>query len=123
MKKRKTGKLVSKVKGEKEKRWKIFSKENLKWGLGGVVVLSVVSFWLLSVPCKTGAFPSLSICFSNASYLILNFFGLIILELLSPNNLNISDVDLLHKLAIMLNAPIYYLIGIFSRKIFNKIKK
>ena len=123
MKNKKSGKSASKVKGEKEKRWKIFSKENLKWGVGSVVALSIVSLWLLSNPCEANNFPFPSICSSKVLFALLNWMGFVIISFFAPNNLKISAAQFLYKIAILVSTPFYYLIGIILRKVVNKIKK
>ena len=121
MKKRKTGKLNSSVKSKKEKRWKIFSKENLKWGLGGTVILTFISFWMLENLCK-GGFPFGKICLTNILFVILNLPGLLVYGLSQWQNLEISSIDKFLRISIFFNLPIYYILGMGFKKIFKKLK-
>ena len=118
MKKRETDKSVSGVKSKKEKRWKIFSKENLKWGLGSIIVFSLVAVVLLNLPCKLigGVFP---FCLSMISFALINFLGLII----SNKILNLYGSAHYYTFAIILSAPLYYFIGLVFRRVISKFKK
>lgn len=124
MKNKKSGKSVSKVKGEKEKRWRIFSKENLKWGLGGVVVLTVVSLIALNNGCPS-TFPLASYCFSTTLFFILNIVGLLFVGLiLFILNINFNTVSYPFLISsIILSLPAYYFLGILLKTIFHKIKR
>jgi len=115
-------KSVSRVKSKKEKGWKIFSKENLKWGLGGLIILTIISLGILNNLCPS-KFPLGNICLSNISFVIINFFGLIVLGAIYWKSIGAMSLDNFLKLSIFINLPIFYLIGIIFRKIFNKIKK
>jgi len=112
LKKRKTGKLSSK----KNKKEGLFSKENLKWGLGGVVVLSVASFWLLSVPCELSGPLPFSFCYNTVIFGVLNLIGGFI-----GGILGLSSHSSFHLISIIFSTPIYYLLGILLKNIFRKI--
>lgn len=124
MKKRKTGKLNSSVKSKKEKRWKIFSKENLKWGLGGIVVLTIISLIALNTPCPS-TFPLASYCFSTTLFFILNMWGLLFLGLiLFIFNINFNTISYPFLVgSIILSLPIYYVLGMLIKIVFHKIKR
>ena len=115
----KKSKSVSKV---KRKKWNLFSKENLKWGLGSVIIFSLVSVVLLDIPCESYSPFILSICLSQAIFILINFIGAMTIGLIFLNKSTLSTNTYL-ILSIILNTPIYFLIGIAFKKIFYKIKK
>ena len=71
MKKREKGKLSSK----KNKKEGLFGKENLKWGLGEVVIFSLVSVVLLNIPCKLSGPLPFSFCLNTLIFGLINIFG------------------------------------------------
>ena len=119
MKNKKSGKSVSKV---KRKKWNIFSKENLKWGLGGVVVFGLISFILLNIPCRTSGPLILSICLSEIILILINLIGSLIVGMIFLNKSTFSTNTYIF-MSIILNIPIYYFIGILLKKLIYKIKK
>lgn len=122
MKNKKSGKLSSEKVNSKKKQWKIFSKENLKWGLGGVVVFSLVSVALLNIPCESYSPLILSICLSQIIFITLNLIGTLIAGTIFLNKPIISN-NTYFLLSIIFNIPIYYFIGIGFKKLIDKIKK
>lgn len=93
-----------------------FGKANLIWGFGAIVFFSLLSVVLLKMPCKSSV-PIFSFCFSMITFAIINFFGLIFSKIV-----NLYSLSNYYSLGIILNFPVYYLLGILSKKLFNKFK-
>lgn len=98
-----------------------FSKGNVIWGVGAVVIFSLLSIFLIGLSCKN-VFPFPSFCLSKVIFLVLNWFGLTLLTIFHSGFIQIATTKILYKLAILINLPFYYLLGFLSRKLFNKIK-
>jgi len=122
MKKKKVSKLSSEKVNSKKKKWKIFSKENLKWGLGSIVVLGLISLILLNIPCRTSGPLILSICLSEIILILINLIGSLIIGMIFLNKSTFSTNTYIF-MSIILNIPIYYFMGILLKKLIYKIKK
>lgn len=114
MKKKKSG-------AKAYKKESLFSKENFKWGIGGIVVLYLISILLINNLCQN-KFPIGGFCISNTLFVIINLIGILISGLLYQDII-VSSLKNFLQISILYNLPIYYLIGILIKNIYKKIKK
>jgi hypothetical protein len=90
------------------------------WGIVTVVVLGIMSLILINIPCNIN-FPYPTFCLSKVLFLIINFFGLIILSAISSGHtLYTQQTTILDYVSIIISIPIYFLIGFLLNKIFKR---
>ena len=91
---------------------KIFSKNNLIWGICGIILFSIISIILLYFPYHN-TYPLPNITLPRVLFLLLNWTGMIIISFISAIKTN-------YYYAIVLSMPFYYLIGILIKKMIKK---
>jgi len=101
---------------------KIMDKRSWTWGIASCFILGIISLFLVAqYPCNSN-FP-VGICVSGLFFVIINFFGLLILQLLSGGNtVTIEQVSVGGYIAIVISLPIYFLVGILIKFIYEKLR-
>lgn len=95
-------------------------RESITWGLITSLVLILISFITLNLPCKN-TFPFPNFCFSSVIFLIINFPSLIIISLITSANIISQESSILLRcIAILINIPVYFLYGIILRRLFKR---
>ena len=99
-------------------------KSSWKWGGIIVFITIIISILLLFLPCKPyyviGGFFG-AVCQNDTWFTLINLPGAIVIKLITGKNL--QDSIIIKLGAMLINIPIYFYIGLFLNKIFNRKNK
>lgn len=89
------------------------------WGIIFVIILSATSLLTYSIPCE-GNFPFLNLCFSKIIFIILNIFGVLIVNLFHGGVVYRTELNNLYLLSVLISLPVYFIIGTIIKWILKK---